>query len=47
MYKHPDLVRDEQILASPTLLVKSSQQDLRIIGDMSTCEKILGRLGFA
>ncbi len=47
MYKHPDRVRKEQILAAPTLLVKSPFSRLKIIGDLSKPEQILSKLGLA
>ncbi len=47
MYKHPDKVRDEQIVASPTLHKLAPLPEARIIGDMSNSQNLLIGLGLA
>ena len=41
LYKNPDLAKDEQIIAAPTLIKKLPLPFRRIIGDMSDIEKVL------
>ncbi len=45
MYKHPNKVRDEQIVASPTLLKLAPLPETRIIGDMTNSKNLLSGLG--
>jgi circadian clock protein KaiB len=44
LYQHPQLAKDEQIIASPTLLKKLPGPIRRFVGDMSDFEKILAEL---
>ena len=41
LYRHPTLARDEQIVATPTLVKKLPLPLRRFIGDLSDKEKIL------
>ncbi|MDZ7634005.1 MAG: circadian clock KaiB family protein [Bacteroidales bacterium] len=41
LYQKPDMARDEQIIAAPTLIKKLPLPFRRIIGDMSDIEKVL------
>lgn len=41
LYKKPQLAKDEQIIAAPTLIKKLPLPFRRIIGDMSNKEKVL------
>lgn len=41
IYQQPDLVRGEQVLAAPTLIKQLPLPLRRIIGDMSSSERIL------
>jgi circadian clock protein KaiB len=41
IYQQPDLIREEQILAAPTLIKKLPLPLRKIIGDMSNTERIL------
>ena len=41
IYQHPELARDEQIVAAPTLIKELPPPLRRIIGDLSDREKIL------
>lgn len=41
LYKKPQLAKDEQIIAAPTLIKKVPLPFRRIIGDMSDKEKVL------
>lgn len=41
LYQKPDLAKEEQIIAAPTLIKKLPLPLQRIIGDMSNKEKIL------
>jgi circadian clock protein KaiB len=45
VYQQPSLAKTQQIIAAPTLVVKSSGAVRRIIGDLSNTEKILSVLG--
>ncbi len=47
MYKHPNKVRDEQIMASPTLHKLKPLPEARIIGNMSNTKNLLIGLGLA
>jgi circadian clock protein KaiB len=40
IYQQPDLIRDEQILAAPTLIKKLPLPLRKIIGDMSNTDRI-------
>ena len=42
--QHPTLAEGEQIIAAPTLVKKSPLPQRRIIGDMSSSERVLARL---
>ena len=44
IYKHPELAKEAQILASPTLIKKLPLPLRRFIGDLSDVEKILAGL---
>jgi circadian clock protein KaiB len=44
LYKSPGLARDEQIIATPTLLRLSPTPRRRIIGDLSQVDKVLHAL---
>jgi circadian clock protein KaiB len=41
IYQQPDLIREEQILAAPTLIKKLPLPLRKIIGDMSNTDRIL------
>jgi circadian clock protein KaiB len=41
LYQQPQLAKDEQIIAAPTLIKKLPLPFRRIIGDMSNIEKVL------
>lgn len=41
LYQNPDMARDAQIIAAPTLIKKLPLPFRRIIGDMSDIEKVL------
>ena len=41
IYQHPQLARDEQIIAAPTLIKELPLPLRRIIGDLSDREKVL------
>ena len=41
IYKNPDLAREEQIIAAPTLVKKLPQPLRRFVGDLSNTQKIL------
>jgi circadian clock protein KaiB len=41
LYRMPDLAKDEQIIAAPTLIKKLPPPFRRIIGDMSDVQKVL------
>jgi len=41
LYRMPNLAKDEQIIAAPTLIKKLPLPFRRIIGDMSDVEKVL------
>ena len=41
LFQHPELAKDEQIIAAPTLIKKLPLPFRRIIGDMSNKEKVL------
>jgi circadian clock protein KaiB len=41
LYQNPELAKDEQIIAAPTLIKKLPLPFRRIIGDMSNIEKVL------
>lgn len=41
LFQHPELAKDQQIIAAPTLIKKFPLPFRRIIGDMSDKEKVL------
>ena len=41
LFKHPQLARDEQIVAIPTLVRKLPEPVRKIIGDLSNTERTL------
>jgi len=41
------LIRDEQILATPTLVKKGPEPERRMIGDMSNRARVLAGLGLS
>jgi circadian clock protein KaiB len=45
VYQQPALIRDEQILATPTLVKKGPEPERRMIGDMSNRARLLAGLG--
>ena len=45
IYKHPDAVREEQIIAAPTLVKRLPAPLRRFIGDLSNQQKLLIGLG--
>ncbi len=45
--QHPELAEEENIVASPTLVVKNSTTKKKIIGDFRNHEKLLNVLGWA
>jgi circadian clock protein KaiB len=45
VYQQPALIRDEQILATPTLVKKGPEPERRMIGDMSNRARVLAGLG--
>ena len=45
VYQQPALIRDEQILATPTLVKKGPEPQRRLIGDMSDRARLLHGLG--
>ena len=45
VYQQPSLVTTQQIIAAPTLIVKSPGLVRRIVGDLSNTDKILSTLG--
>ena len=45
IYQQPALARDEQIIAAPTLIKTLPQPLRRIIGDLSSTERVLVGLG--
>jgi circadian clock protein KaiB len=47
VYQQPALIRDEQILATPTLVKYAPAPRRHIIGDMSSRERMLKSLGLA
>jgi circadian clock protein KaiB len=47
IYKRPDLAREAQIIAAPTLIKKLSAPLRRFIGNLSDVEKILAGLDLA
>jgi circadian clock protein KaiB len=47
IYKRPDLAREAQIIAAPTLIKKLPTPLRRFIGDLSDVEKILAGLDLA
>jgi len=47
VYQQPNLIRDEQIFATPTLVKKGPEPERRLIGDMSNRARLLAGLGIA
>ena len=45
VYQQPALIRDEQILATPTLVKKGPEPQRRMIGDMSNRARLMAGLG--
>jgi circadian clock protein KaiB len=45
VYQQPTLIRDEQIIATPTLVKKGPHPERRMIGDMSNRARLLAGLG--
>ena len=45
VYQQPALIRDEQILATPTLVKKGPEPERRMIGDMTNRARVLAGLG--
>jgi circadian clock protein KaiB len=45
VYQQPNLIRDEQIFATPTLVKKGPEPERRMIGDMSNRARVLSGLG--
>jgi circadian clock protein KaiB len=45
VYQQPALIRDEQIVATPTLVKKGPTPERRMIGDMSNRARLIAGLG--
>lgn len=45
VYQQPALIRDEQIIATPTLVKKGPSPERRMIGDMTNRARLLSGLG--
>ncbi len=45
IYQQPELARDEQIVAAPTLIKQLPLPLRRLIGDLSNTERVIVRLG--
>jgi circadian clock protein KaiB len=45
VYQQPNLIRDEQVFATPTLVKKGPEPQRRLIGDMSNRERLIHGLG--
>lgn len=45
VYQTPEIAQQEQIIALPTLIKKSPDQERRLVGDMSETAKVLRGLG--
>jgi circadian clock protein KaiB len=45
VYQQPALIRDEQIIATPTLVKKGPMPERRMIGDMSDRARVIAGLG--
>ena len=45
VYQQPARIRDEQILATPTLIKKGPEPERRMIGDMSNRARVMAGLG--
>ena len=45
VYQQPALIRDEQIVATPTLVKKGPSPERRMIGDMSDRARLIAGLG--
>jgi circadian clock protein KaiB len=47
IYKNPDAAREEQIIASPTLIKRLPAPLRRFVGDLSNTQKLLTGLGLS
>jgi circadian clock protein KaiB len=47
IYQQPEVAREEQLLAAPTLLKDSPLPKRRLLGDMSNRSRVLASLGIA
>jgi len=45
VYQQPALIRDEQIIATPTLIKKGPSPERRMIGDMTNRSRVMAGLG--
>jgi circadian clock protein KaiB len=45
VYQQPALIRDEQIIATPTLVKEGPAPERRMIGDMTNRKRLLAGLG--
>ena len=45
VYQQPTLIRDEQIIATPTLVKKGPSPERRMIGDMTNRARVMAGLG--
>lgn len=45
VYQQPDLAQDDQVIAAPTLIRRRPLPIRRLIGDMSSTQKVLDGLG--
>ena len=45
VYQQPARIRDEQILATPTLIKKGPEPERRMIGDMTNRARVMAGLG--
>lgn len=45
VYKHPEIVQQDDIICCPTLIKKSPEPLRRLIGDLSDKDKVLNALG--
>ncbi len=47
IFKNPEIVSEEQILATPTLIKKFPLPERKLVGDLSNTERLLVGLGLA
>lgn len=47
VYQNPEMAREEQIIALPTLIKKFPDPSRRLVGDMSDTAKVLKGLGIS